>query len=107
MKSKYITKAVALAATSRCRYQHGAVIVYRGQIIASGVNKIVNDQTKGWRRSHVHAEVAALLEAGPRAAGATMYVARLSADGTPVNSEPCKKCKRYLEKYKVGNVFWT
>jgi pyrimidine deaminase RibD-like protein len=105
--NRFLLKAIDIAKTSRCRYRHGAVVVSSGVVVAMATNKIVSDQTKGWRRSHVHAEMAALAAAGQRANGATLYVARVNAQGKPANSEPCKKCQGYLVKYKVGSVVWT
>lgn len=105
--NRFLAKAIDVAKTSRCRYRHGAVIVSNGQVVAMATNKIVSDQGKGWRKSHVHAEVAAIVAAGQRAIGSTLYVARVNANGIARDSKPCKKCEGYIEKYKVGSVIWT
>lgn len=75
--------------------------------MATATNKRVGNPEEAWRRSHVHAEAAALLAAGDRAYGANVYVARLTADGGPAESKPCKKCEKYLEKFNVARVVWT
>ena len=106
--NRYMERAIEIARTSKCRFQHGCVVVSNGQIVGESTNRIVNDQVKNsWRRSHMHAEIAALLDARQRAIGSTVYVARVTKDGNPASSEPCKKCKTMLEKYKVRNVVWT
>jgi deoxycytidylate deaminase len=55
----------------------------------------------------MHAEIAALLVAGSRAYGATVYVARVRKDGTPADSKPCKKCEGQLKRKGVKKVIWT
>jgi pyrimidine deaminase RibD-like protein len=105
--NRYLAEAVKLAMTSRCRHRHGCVVVYDGIIIGAATNKVVSDQTKGWRKSHVHAEAAALMQAGTRANGAHVYVARVLKDGSPADSRPCRKCEGFLERYGVKSVRWT
>jgi pyrimidine deaminase RibD-like protein len=105
--SKHLLKAVKVASRSKCRHKHGCVVVSRGQVVASATNQRVGNPEDGWRRSHIHAEHAALMAAGEKAYGATVYVARVSASGQPVESKPCRKCERLLEKFKVGAVVWT
>jgi len=106
--SKHMKKAIRLADTSRCRYRHGCVIVLNGRVVGEAVNRLVSDQTTGsWRKSHMHAEIAALLSAGSKAYGAIVYVARVHKDGTPADSKPCKKCEGQLKRKRVKKVIWT
>lgn len=105
--NKYLEKALEIAGKSKCRYRHGCVVVNNGKIVATATNKKIGDPETHWRRSHVHAEAAAVLAAGAKANGATVYVARVSADGRPANSKPCKKCDGYLARFGVSQVRWT
>ena len=106
--NKYLVDAMQTAESSKCRYRHGCVVVVDGKVIARATNKLVRDQTQGsWRTSHVHAEMAALAEAGDRASGAIVYVARVRKDGSPAESKPCKKCEGILKRRKVKKVVWT
>jgi pyrimidine deaminase RibD-like protein len=105
--SKHLEAAIELAKTSKCHYRHGAVVVYKGRVISKATNRRVGDPEVAWRKSHIHAEFAALVAAGSRATGAQVYVARILADGTPANSEPCKKCARLLNRLGVAQVVWT
>lgn len=105
--NKYLEKALEIAQTSKCRYRHGCIVVSRGRIVASATNKKVGDPETQWRRSHIHAEAAAIIAAGKHAHGALVYVARAAADGSPAYSKPCKKCERYLERFGVAQVVWT
>lgn len=105
--SKHLLTAMKVAEKSKCRYRHGAVVVSNGRVISQAVNKKVGDPETAWRVSHIHAEFAALIAAGSRATGAQVYVARILADGSPANSEPCKKCARLLNRLGVSQVVWT
>ena len=105
--NKYMEKALKVASTSKCRHKHGAVVVRDGRIVATATNRKVGDPETAWRRAHVHAEIAAIGAAGTRARGAAVYVARGGADGSPAYSKPCKKCERFMERYKVEKVVWT
>lgn len=105
--NKYLEHALEIASGSKCRHKHGAVVVSRGQVVATATNQRVGDPEEGWRKAHIHAEHAALLAAGDRAYGAKVYVARLSRTGAPAESKPCRKCERILEKFKVVTVVWT
>jgi len=105
--NKYLEKALQIAMTSKCRYKHGCVVVNNGRIVSAATNKKVGDPETHWRKSHVHAEAAAIIAAGSKAYGATVYVARAAADGSPAPSKPCKKCDGYLERFGVAQVRWT
>jgi pyrimidine deaminase RibD-like protein len=105
--NKYLEKAMEIAKTSKCRYKHGCVVVNNGKIISTATNKKVGDPETAWRKSHVHAEIAAVAAAGKHAYGSLVYVARVSADGSPAVSQPCKKCEGYLNRVGVSQVVWT
>jgi pyrimidine deaminase RibD-like protein len=105
--NKYLEKAMEIAKTSRCRYKHGCVVVNNGRIISTATNKKVGDPETAWRKSHVHAEIAAVLAAGKHARGSSVYVARVAADGSPAVSQPCKKCEGFLSRVGVAQVVWT
>ena len=100
-------KALEVAKESKCRYKHGCIVVNRGRIISSATNKKIGDPEVAWRRSHIHAEMAAVLAAGKYAHGATVYVARIAADGSPASSQPCKKCEGFLRRCGIAQVIWT
>lgn len=107
MMNKYLEKALEIAKTSKCRYKHGCVVVNNGKIISTATNKKIGDPEIAWRKSHVHAEAAAVIAAGKYARGASVYVARVSADGSPATSKPCRKCEGYLSRLGVTQVVWT
>lgn len=106
--NKYLEKALEVAKTSKCRYKHGCVVVSkRGKIVAVATNKKVGDPQTHWRRSHIHAEFAAIIAAGTDANGAMLYVARVNANGDPASSRPCKKCQGIIERFGIASVVFT
>lgn len=105
--NKYLEKALEVATRSRCRYKHGCVVVNNGKIVSTATNKKVGDPEIAWRKAHIHAEIAAVLAAGRYAAGANVYVARVTKSGKPAESQPCKKCERFLNRMGVSQVVWT
>ena len=105
--NKHLEKAMEVAKSSKCRYRHGCVVVSNGRVISTATNRKVGDPEIAWRTSHIHAEFAAVIAAGSKATGAVVYVARIHADNSPANSEPCKKCARLLNRLGVAQVVWT
>ena len=101
--------AIELAAKSRCKQQHAAVIVYRGKILATGVNqKLECPTTTNWRNNYIHAEEAAILKAGgniPR--GAKIYIARVGGNGSPANSAPCTRCYGRITRAGIKEIAFT
>lgn len=56
----------------------------------------------------VHAEVAALRAwGGTNLRNATLYVARIGRDGTPMMSKPCANCQQALRDAGVKKVVYT
>ncbi len=55
-----------------------------------------------------HAEVRAVRRLGiHRARGATVYVARSTANGAFANARPCANCERFLRRAGVARVVYT
>jgi pyrimidine deaminase RibD-like protein len=106
--NKHLAMAVKIARTSKCRYRHGCVVVQNGRVLSTATNRKVGDPESGWRRAHVHAEIAAINAAGKHAvSGSAVYVARVWADGSPAESKPCKRCEGFMERHGVSQVVWT
>lgn len=102
----FLHHALRLAESSPCRYRHGAVVSRGGRVLARATNrptaKVLDDHAVRER----HAEVAALARvADPR--GATVWVARVLADGSPALSAPCPDCVKVLTEAGVRRVVWT
>jgi pyrimidine deaminase RibD-like protein len=104
--NRYMEKAIELAHSSKCRHKHGCVVVKNGKIISKATNKKVGDPSVEFRLA-LHAEFAAVVAAGTHAAGSTVYVARVQADGSTALSKPCKKCENMMKRSGVSKVVWT
>lgn len=115
---KWLSLCLELADSSKAvgcgkrRSKHGAIVVKSGRIIGAGVNAMrgsasVQRTAKSWRGSYIHAEEAAIMNAGNRASGATLYVARISPGGYALNSEPCVRCEGMIARYGIKRVVFT
>lgn len=103
--------AIRLAKRNKGRWQHAAIIVKGGRVLASAMNSCKN-VPRNISPEHVpqmsqHAEIAALKMAGPSAKGATMYVARVNRSGDPTISKPCDNCQAALLRAGIKRVEWT
>lgn len=105
--NKHLRMAIEIAKESKCRTKHGCVVVNNGKVVSVATNKRVSDPSVEWRKSHIHAEAAAVLAAGRHAHKSIVYVARIMADGTTSNSKPCKKCDGYLARMGVAQIVYT
>lgn len=110
--------ARAVAAKSECtRSQVGAIVVANGDIVGNGCNNAPfgmgscnNGDCPRGRNGYdelppggdyndcisVHAELAAMLMAGPACMGATLYTTR----------EPCYQCEKVITLTGIGEVIW-
>lgn len=108
---KRIRAALALAELSRCKNKHGAIVMKDGVLLGSGVNTVrcsadeVSDDN--WRFVGLHAEAAAILQAGSASSGATIYVARVNKQGEPIDSRPCKRCQGLADRRGVRKIVHT
>ena len=110
MSKKALNAAIALAKLSKCRHKHGAVLMKKGQVIATGTNIRLNGfpvNDSDWRLSNLHAEEMAISIAGTNASGATLYVARVNAHGVPRLSLPCDRCRGKIYRAKIRRVVST
>lgn len=76
-----------------------------------GVNKYVNSPFKVSPEHisgcSIHAEVAAIRNAGGNVKGATIYVARINNRGETRFSAPCNKCQYELARHGIRKAIWT
>lgn len=105
-EERFLTMALGVALTSKCRFMHGAIVVKHSKILGSSPNIYKNNPKHSPIEScSVHAEMAAMRKAGwPRKA--SLYVARINGKGEKRLSKPCATCAAVLEDFKV-KVFWT
>lgn len=97
-----------------------AAIVYRGDIIAIGINKLKSDPlqarfAKNQHAIYLHAEIDAIKKALKRLTSAEMkkaelyIVRRRKLDGKPASgcSKPCCGCQRAIETYGISEVHYS
>ena len=96
---------VASGSTHRCR--HGAIIVRGKKLISQGINRSKTHPKSIHPYSAIHAEFDAVCKAKGTIEGATMYVARLLADGTKGMSKPCPHCQKLIENSGIAEVIYT
>jgi deoxycytidylate deaminase len=114
---KYIESAIEKAKQSPMNHKHGAVIIYRGKIIASGYNYLQQNKTYSYS---IHAEVAAIKDFNKKFKKninkqqilneSVLYVGRVgreSMDFPTKMSKPCKNCQKSMDKVGLKTVFWT
>ena len=106
----FLSQASEIALKSNMLQKHGAVIVYKNKIIASGYNQICSYMNNNYS---IHAEVSAisklfynkkLLEL------CDIYVVRIASatfDNCLKNSKPCKSCTNFINKYNLKNIYYS
>ena len=106
----FLQKAGEIALKSNMQQKHGAVIVYKNKILATGYNVRCDYMNENYS---IHAEVSAitklfynkkLLEL------CDIYVVRIA--GTPYenclkNSKPCKSCTNFIKKHNLRNIYYS
>lgn len=76
------------------RYRHSAILAKGKSILAHGYNSY-----------QIHAEASALLNAGQRAKGTTLYTLMTKTrSGRVGNGSPCAECMALIKHYKVKRV---
>jgi tRNA(Arg) A34 adenosine deaminase TadA len=97
---------------SEMKHKHGACIVYKNKIIASGYNYNVEGGTYGYS---IHAELSAIQDLFKKYSkysrnilkDCIMYVIRIDKFNKLTLSKPCKCCTNMIYKYKLKKVYWT
>ena len=87
-----------LKVDSRCFYL-GAVAIRGDDVMVSAYNGAPKFPCP---RHHCEARIARKLDRG-----ATVYLARVSADGHWANSKPCIHCESMLEQAYVKRIYYT
>ena len=106
----FLSKAAKIAEKSTMLQKHGAIIVYKNKIIASGYNyrcSYMNDNYS------IHAEVAAisnLFHDKKILPFCDIYVVRIAPDSLNCclkNSKPCLSCTNFILKYNLKNIYYS
>jgi len=111
---RWLERALATAAGNSVLdaggYRLAAIAVRGGRLLGRGVNRHRNDPMgcpgaprQAWS---VHAEVSCLRRV-PDAAGATLYVARITPGGRPGLAKPCKDCAQVAVDRGISRIVYT
>lgn len=105
-KEKFLLMALGVATQSKCKFQHGAVVVKHGHVLGAAPNiEKNNPRFVDHRFCQIHSEIAAMKRAG-WPTKATVYVARINGLGKRRFSKPCANCQEVLDSYRC-KIFFT
>lgn len=108
--NKIIGIAIQQATKSNMRMRHGAVILRRNKVIATGFNV---RQVNRCAKYSVHAEESALnslfcINKRRKYDRLFLYVIRLMDNGSIANSKPCNNCRQKLNNMpNIVRVFYS
>lgn len=105
-----LNQAARVAENSTCKKRHGAVVVRGGSVLSVGVNRYRSDRDYSFLSLDdisYHAEEAALRGLGEAARGATLYVARIAANGDHTMSKPCDSCYKLCKELGIKKIVYT
>lgn len=102
----FLSATAKIALTSEYRFRMAALIVKSGRVLGGDTNspKITPDTPP--KRVSTHAETRAL-KGVKYPEGATMYIARLSSDGSTALSKPCVWCLGQIIDAGISKVVYT
>lgn len=108
MKKKYMRLAKLMSKHSAYKHKLGACIVLKNKVLGLGYNKAQTHTKSPSPYKTLHAEVAALINAGRLDLdGAKCYVYREHKDKSMANSKPCKHCESMLKEFGITTVYYT
>ena len=103
----YLDIAATVALNSNMLQKHGAIIVYKKNIIASGYNYYLHTYS-------IHAEIAAIAELKGKEkdilSECELYVVRIGPDkyNNPLKySKPCFNCQHAINKHCIRKTFYS
>lgn len=105
----FMEKAAEIALNSDMQQKHGAVIVYKNTIIATGFNYICDYMYNNYS---IHAEVAAISQLFYNKKileYCDIYVVRIAPafNNSFRNSKPCRNCTNFIKKYNLRNTYYS
>jgi deoxycytidylate deaminase len=103
----YLDIAAQIALNSDMNHKHGAVIVYKKNIIAIGYNYY-------YRNSSIHAEIAAICQLKGKEKEVLqhceLYVVRIAPkkfNNILKYSKPCDNCQNYINKKSIKKIYYS
>ena len=89
-------------------FKMGAVIASGRKLLGLGCNNIRKTHpASNTPFGHIHAELAAMLNARTDLSGTTLYVYRGGKDDKPLMSKPCKHCQALIKKEGIKYIVFS
>ena len=117
MNPKEFTVALAVGTPPVFRSKHAALLTIKSRVLATGVNQYKTHPMMARYCKHpeavsLHAEIDCLTKALRRygtelVRHSSLYVARVTKDGSLANSQPCVGCQRAIDAFQVKTVYYT
>lgn len=106
----FLNEAAEIAKHSNMNQKHGAIVVYKNKIVASGFNYICDYMNNNYS---IHAEVSAISQMFHNKKileFCDIYVVRIAPslyDNCLKNSKPCLSCSKFIKKYNIKNIYYS
>lgn len=115
MKKKFFEAAKSAAMASegtgrRNSFRHGAVLVKKNKVVASGYNSYKTHPLPGKYSEfpYLHAESKAIIRKGlDNCEDLVMYVVRIDKKGNYLMSKPCEVCQKIIAEALISTVYYT
>jgi len=104
--TSFLSAAAKIALTSEYRFRMAAMIVKSGRVLGGDTNSPKISPDTPPKRVSTHAEIRAI-KGVKNTEGATMYVARLSAEGSTALSKPCVWCLQHIIDAGISRIVYT
>lgn len=89
-------------------FKMGAVIARGRKILGLGANDVIKTHPKSNSPyAHIHAELAAILNARTDVSGSTLYIFRAGSNEAPLLAKPCKHCQILIKKENIKFVVYS
>lgn len=109
-RSYYLSIAADIAKQSNMFQKHGAIVVYKKNIISKGCNIFTNQFRNNYS---MHAEIVAINNAIKKNISkdilnkSELFVVRISNCNILKYSKPCINCQKYIKKFSIKKTYYS
>lgn len=108
MKLKYFQLAKKTSKNSKYKHQIGAIITYKGKVVAKGFNSIKTHPRASNPWNLLHAETSAIINSKREDfTDCSIYVYRETKTGKLGTSKPCKYCYNLLKILNFKEIYYS
>lgn len=102
----FLATTAKAALSSGYKFRMAAMVVKSGRVLSINTNYNKRSPSTPPNRWSTHAEIRAL-RSSPETKDATLYVARLSKNGSYATAKPCAWCMEHIITAKIARVVFT